>query len=234
MKLDERHRLITQGEFADCEAHDGGLLAQDVNAWSSLALVAVGIVIVGFVVRRRASPAFLGLAAAIAAGGVGSVLYHGDPGDTAQVVHDGSLVASAGFVAGWHVGRLAPGRAGTAAIIGLASGLAAGFVGASTAAVVTNAFVAVAVIAVAIAESVARRRGLPRVLDAVVLGVAGVGVISWLLGRPDSPLCDPESWAQPHAVWHVLSALIVLAWVDRATAASGWVARSRVAPTARF
>jgi hypothetical protein len=212
--------LAARSDFTDCEAPDGGLFAQDVNAWSSLALVGVGLVIVGFVVRRRLSTAFLGLAVAIAAGGVGSVLYHGDPGGTAQLVHDGTLVASAGFVAGWHVGRLRPGRAGVTAIVGLVTGLAAGVVGATTYAIVTNAFVAVAVIVIAIAESVARRRGLTPVLTGVVLGIAGVGIIAWLLGRPNSPLCDPDSWAQLHALWHVLSALIVLAWVDRSSLAS--------------
>ena len=146
-----------QAGVADCEAHDGGLFAQDVNAWTSLALVAVGLVIV---VPRRAADgcrvAFLGLAVAIVAGGVGSVLYHGDPGDTSQLVHDGSLVASAGFVAGWHVGRLRSGRTGVTAGVGLVSGLAAGVVGASTSAVVTDAFVAIAIVAIAISEVVAQ------------------------------------------------------------------------------
>ncbi len=194
-----------QAGVADCEAHDGGLFAQDVNAWTSLALVAVGLVIVVLVVRRRLPVAFLGLAVAIVAGGVGSVLYHGDPGDTSQLVHDGSLVASAGFVAGWHVGRLRSGRAGVTAVVGLVSGLAAGVVGASTSAVVTDAFVAIAIVAIAISEVVARRRRLTPVINGTVLGLAGLGIVAWLLGRPDSPLCDPGSWAQPHGLWQLLA-----------------------------
>jgi glycerol-3-phosphate O-acyltransferase / dihydroxyacetone phosphate acyltransferase len=31
-----------------------------------------------------------------------------------------------------------------------------------------------------------------------------------------SPACDAESWLQPHGVWHVLTAVVALAWVDRA------------------
>jgi hypothetical protein len=227
--------LPTQTDFADCEAHDGGLLAQDVNAWSSLALVGVGLVIIGFVVRRRLSAAFLGLAAAIVAGGLGSVLYHGDPGDTAQLVHDGSLIATAGFVAGWHVGRLTPGVAGAAALAGLTAGLAAGVVGASTSAAVTDVFVAIAIGVTAISEVAARRRRLPQVIDGTVLGLAAVGLVAWVLGRPDSPLCDPGSWAQPHGLWHLLSGLIVLAWVARASVA--WrqaAARSVLSPRMRF
>jgi hypothetical protein len=220
---------------ADCEAHDAGLFAQDVNAWTSLALVAVGLVIVGFVVGRRLPAAFVGLAGAVVAGGVGSMLYHGDPGDLSQLVHDGTLVASAGFVAGWHIGRLRPGRADVTAIVGLVTGLAAGVVGASTSALVTDAFVAIAVAAIAISEVLARRRRLTPVIDATVLAVAAIGIVAWLLGRPDSPLCDPASWAQPHGLWHLLSALIVLAWVVRASRAwCGQSARSRTVPTARF
>jgi hypothetical protein len=220
---------------ADCEAHDGGLFAQDVNAWTSLALIVVGLVIVGLVVKRRLPAAFVGLAVAVAGGGVGSVLYHGDPGDLSQLVHDGSLVASAGFVAGWHIGRLSPGRPGTCAIVGLVIGLVAGVIGASTSALVTDAFVAIAIVATAASEMVARRRRLTPVIDGTVLGLAGIGVVAWLLGRPDSPLCHPQSWAQPHGLWHLLSGLIVLAWVVRASVA--WCkasARSGLAPTTRF
>jgi hypothetical protein len=220
---------------ADCEAHDGGLFAQDVNAWTSLALVAVGLVIVGLVVRRRLPAAFVGLAVAIVAGGVGSVLYHGDPGDLSQLVHDGTLVASAGFVAGWHLGRLRPGWAGLTAIVGLVIGLVAGVVGASTSALVTDAFVAIAIGVTAISEVAARRRRLTQVIDGIVLGLAAVGLVAWLLGRPDSPLCDPGSWAQPHGLWHLFSGLIVLAWVARASVAWRQAdARSGPAPRMRF
>ena len=102
------------------------------------------------------------------------------------------------------------------------------------------------VVAIAISEVVARRRRLTPVIDGTVLGLAGLGIIAWLLGRPDSPLCDPGSWAQPHGLWHLLSALIVLAWVVQASAASASrrsleagslpepaVLRSRPWPTAR-
>jgi hypothetical protein len=228
--------VALQTDFADCEAHDGGLFAQDVNAWTSLALVAVGLVIVVLVVPRRLPAAFVGLAVALVAGGLGSVLYHGDPGDTSQLVHDGSLVASAGFVAGWHVGRLVPGRASVTAIIGLVGGLAAGVVGASTSTVVTDAFVAIAVAAIAISEVVARRSRLTPVIDSTVLGLAGFGIVAWVLGRPGSPLCDPGSWAQPHGLWHLVSALIVLAWAVKAGAASRQpsIARGGPAMVPRF
>ena len=38
----------------------------------------------------------------------------------------------------------------------------------------------------------------------------------WLVGTSGSPLCAEESWLQPHGGWHVLTALLVVAWTDRA------------------
>ena len=29
----------------------------------------------------------------------------------------------------------------------------------------------------------------------------------WLQGYPDTPYCEPDSWIQPHAIWHLLSAV---------------------------
>ena len=42
----------------------------------------------------------------------------------------------------------------------------------------------------------------------------------WWFGTPDSPLCDTDSLFQPHALWHVLTAVLALAWVDSAYAAA--------------
>ncbi len=29
----------------------------------------------------------------------------------------------------------------------------------------------------------------------------------WLQGYPDTPYCEPDSWIQPHAIWHLLTAV---------------------------
>jgi hypothetical protein len=247
---------VRQGDFADCEAPDGWMLAQDVNAWSSLSYLAAGLGIVVAVVRWRVPRAFLGLAVAIAVEGLGSMLYHGDPTDTAQLLHDAALVASLGFVTGWHVGRLARradagacgrepigeptqnyGRFVSAAKLpkheplrstvpayplyslgGLSVGVVAGVIGTATSTSVTNGFVAGAVIVLIVAEVRARRHGLPAVWNGATVALVGFALLAWMLGTTDSPVCAPQSWAQPHALWHVLSALVVLVWVDRAAA----------------
>ncbi len=207
-----------QTDYADCEELDGWSFAQDVNAWSSLGYIVAGLVIIVAATRRRVPRVFLALALAVIVEGVGSVLYHGDPGDAAQLLHDAALVAILGFITGWHVGRLAGGRADVGALAGFGAGAIAGAVGASAAAAVTNSFVAVAVVVIVGAELLARRRRLPAVWNAASILLVGVAVLSWVLGTSDSPLCDADSWAQPHALWHLLSALVVLVWVDRAAA----------------
>lgn len=52
-----------------------------------------------------------------------------------------------------------------------------------------------------------------------LLGLGAVAIAMWALGTPDSPACRAESWLQPHGLWHVLTALAAIAWVDRAYAA---------------
>jgi hypothetical protein len=70
-----------------------------------------------------------------------------------------------------------------------------------------------------VAVPVARRlRGRPALgrggtAAAATAGAAlAVGVASYVLGRSGGPLCDPESLLQPHAVWHVATAVAAAAW----------------------
>jgi hypothetical protein len=44
------------------------------------------------------------------------------------------------------------------------------------------------------------------------VALAAAGVLN-LLGRTGAPLCRPDGWAQPHAAWHVLTAVAVSAWL---------------------
>jgi 1-acyl-sn-glycerol-3-phosphate acyltransferase len=75
--------------------------------------------------------------------------------------------------------------------------------------------VAAAVVVLVGGEIWARRRGAPAVWQAPLLVLVALALVTWGFGRSDSPLCASGSWAQPHAVWHVLSALVLLCWADR-------------------
>ena len=76
---------------SDCEALRDGWLAQPVNTLSSVAYV-----VAGAYVLRRGGPRLPALA--LAAVGVGSVLYHGPMTPGAGLAHDGSIVALAATV----------------------------------------------------------------------------------------------------------------------------------------
>jgi hypothetical protein len=76
---------------SDCEALRDGWLAQPVNTLSSVAYVVAG----AYVLRRGGSRAS---ALALAAVGVGSVLYHGPMPPGAELVHDGSILVLAATV----------------------------------------------------------------------------------------------------------------------------------------
>jgi len=58
----------------------------------------------------------------------------------------------------------------------------------------------------------------------VAAGVLAIGVLVNALGRTDAPLCEPDSPAQLHAVWHVLTAFVLFLY---GTAALGPRERAR-------
>jgi glycerol-3-phosphate O-acyltransferase / dihydroxyacetone phosphate acyltransferase len=204
---------------SDCELRDDWLLEQDVNAWSSLAYVAAGLLLLWQVGRGRLPRAVLGLVVVSIAEGVGSLLYHGAASGVAQFLHDVPLIGALGFVAGWHVGRLS-GRTDRGSLVGLTIGLAASAGVWVFAPEATNVAVAVTVVVIASASLMARRRSMVAVWSPPLLTLGAAAIATWALGTPDSPACRADSWLQPHGLWHVLTALLALAWIDRAYAAA--------------
>jgi glycerol-3-phosphate O-acyltransferase/dihydroxyacetone phosphate acyltransferase len=204
---------------SDCEVRDDWLLEQDVNAWSSLAYVAAGLVLVWEVHRSRLPRAALGLAAVAIAEGVGSLLYHGAASDVGQFLHDVPLAGALAFVAGWHVGRLRD-RSDLGSLVGLGLGLAVSAAVWAISPGATNVVVGITVAITAVASVIARRRSMRAVWSWPLLALGALAIATWALGTPDSPACREESWLQPHGLWHVLTAIVALAWVDRAYAAA--------------
>ena len=202
-------------DYSDCEARDEGWWQQDVNAWTSLGFVAVAVVLTVAVQRRRMPRTVLLLAALAAAEGVGSLVYHGRSGDAGHLLHDLALIGLLGYVAGWHVGRLGA-RPWQGALLGTSTALVAGGIAWSFAKEATNVVAAVAVVVVVAAEVLARRRGMAPVWGVALLVLGALAVGAWLLGTSASPACDARSLLQPHGLWHLIAAVLVLAWIDRA------------------
>lgn len=201
----------------DCERHDSYLLGQDVAALSSLGLVGAGVVLVVMVRHDRLPQTFIVLAGVLTLEGIGSVLYHGWSGPVPHYLHDVPLAAVLGFVAGWQIGRIGEERrAGTAALVGTGAAVVVG--SAARIGGWTNAVTATLVAAVVVAEVVARRRGRRPVWSVGPVALLAVAVVAWLAGTSDSPLCDEYSLLQLHGAWHVLAAVVVVVWADRAAA----------------
>jgi glycerol-3-phosphate O-acyltransferase/dihydroxyacetone phosphate acyltransferase len=205
-------------ETADCEVRDTWFLEQDVNAWTSLSYVAAGIILFVEVFRSRLPKAVFGLALVAVAEGFGSLLFHGTGGEFSQFLHDVPLIGALGFIAGWHVGRLlnAPDRW---SLIGLSLGVAISAVLWAVAPGATNVTVIVAVGVTLVASAIARRRKMTAVWKMPLLLLIGIALLSWAAGTADSPACSADSWLQPHGLWHILTAVVLLAWVDQAYAA---------------
>jgi hypothetical protein len=193
---------VTHVAVADCERCRPGAVAQPVNTVSSLAFVVAGVPLVRG--RRRVTRA-LGWAAV--ATGLGSVAYHG-PGTTlGRYVHDASLIALLGLMAVDDVERTG-GR--TAPPVAVAAVPVVATVGALPALTEVVQPVAGAVAVVAGLARAARADGGRGLAPIGGLAVLGAGALLHALGRTGEPLCDPDTWVQPHAVWHVAAATAVL------------------------
>jgi hypothetical protein len=198
--------------FTDCEVRDEWFFEQDVNAWSSLAyLAAAGLVLAG--VRHRSWPhAFLLLALLLALEGVGSLAYHGASAGLGEALHDVALVGLLAFCAGWHARIGGPSRAAVVGAIG-----AVAVAGALWRPVPVAIEAVVLLAAMVIVASVVRDRRLGRTsaVGLRVVALVGVALAVWGAGTPGSPLCRERSVLQPHAVWHVASAAVVVIWAAR-------------------
>jgi hypothetical protein len=134
------------------------------------------------------------------------------------------LVAADGLggIRGWNDRTITRVGLGAVAVVAAAVG-----VGLST-----NPTFLMAVGAAVLAEvAVARRPPVPTAAElaeagretgrrsrTIMLAALAVGVTVYLLGRTGGPLCRPDSLLQPHALWHLLTAVAMAAWtVDRIT-----------------
>jgi hypothetical protein len=196
---------------SDCEEIGSGLLAQPVNALSSLAYVAGG----SWVARRGAQsgrPAAMAFGGVLGAVGAGSVLYHGPCPPGAQQAHDASLAAAMGLVVlhnttamtGRH--RRAPGLVHLgAAVVAALPVLPSGRY--------TNPVVALLGVSAFATEAQSVRYGIrARRPAAISAGTFALGALIHALSRTGGPLCRPHSRLQGHALWHVLSAVSLAAW----------------------
>ncbi|MGI9644410.1 MAG: ceramidase domain-containing protein [Ilumatobacteraceae bacterium] len=208
--------LVAEIGDTDCEELGAGSLVQPVNAITSFAYVVVGVVVAVVAIRRdRQRTESLVFAVLLAAIGLGSVAFHGPQPTGARLMHDLPILLTALFMLVHDLRLLRPGLTRWAFP-------AAAVVATVLAAVSADAGVAatgVVLVAVGLVEVVVYRRrlrpiqpGRQRRWAIAIAVIVAVGGASWLLGRTDSPVCDPDGVFQFHGLWHLVSAIAFGAW----------------------
>lgn len=186
--------------IVDCERLHAGWPNQPVNTWSSLAFVVVGLVIV----LRAETLAIRVFGSVTALVGVGSVLFHGEHGGFSGWLHDWSIAALLTVLialSGRHVIRVGI-LGGVLAALGVVLLLAP-----------QSGELLHAIGAVVFVASEARAwKSYARSAWTISMGLFGAGVLLTALGRTGGPWCDSGSVFQPHAGWHVLVALAIVAY----------------------
>jgi hypothetical protein len=212
-------RVVGRIGETDCEELGSGFLAQPINAVTSLSYVAAGLIVLAIAWRRRGRPDVptVVFAVLLAAVGLGSVAFHGPQPEGSRFLHDAPILLTVLFVLSYDLALLSSrirrwwvafsAVAVVAVIVSLVSPDAG------------VALTGVTIFAVAGAELLVHRRrlrpaavGTQRRRYVVVLGVVAVAVATWLLGRTESPACDPDGVLQLHGLWHALSAAVFVTW----------------------
>ena len=186
------YRRGVTGAVADCERILDSMWGQPVNSVTTFAFVLAGVVIAIRPGRRW-------LAAAAAATGVGSFLFHGPMVPGSQWAHDVTLawlLVVAGAT-GTRYQRWATWPALVVVAVLLAAATGAGDPAAGLAA------------AGAIATILWRDRSRRTIGALALLGL--VAVIG-RLGSTGGPLCRPDSILQAHGLWHLGAAAAVAIW----------------------
>ncbi len=181
------------GAAADCEAIGTGFLGQPVNALSTIAFLLAGGIVIARVPRLR----WVGIASI--ATGIGSFLFHGPMPPGSQWAHDATLawllIVVAGVGSRWEELTRLP----AAVAVGV---FCAMFPNATDP-------LAVVLTVVLLASLLTRDRSGATVSPLLLLATVAV---FGRFGATGQVLCDPDSWFQAHAVWHIGAATALLWW----------------------
>ena len=185
----------------DCEAIGRDGLRQPVNAVSSLGLLFIG----ALVLAGAAGTNMRLLGAVVLTSGVASFLSHAAVRDWSHTLDSLGVKAVLLFLIIYPLTRPRPiWPAYTLAVLLIWAGE---LVWPATSQPLLIVLVAAAVI---LNLPEARQRTSMQAAMLVMLAAA----VAWGLGRSASPLCDPDSLLQPHALWHLLVAAGLAAVYD--------------------
>jgi hypothetical protein len=193
---------------SDCERLRSGWLAQPANAVSSLGYVVVGVWLLWRCRRSGVDRAPLAAGALAMVGvGVGSVAYHGPQPGWAHVAHDGSVVCLALVIIGHSIWLLARDSVRRAVAYGFPCVVTAPLVAVTgRAALLSPLLLGGAVVGAALTHPKATTEAAVAAWRTSA-GWMALALAAYAAGRTGSSLCHPGALWQPHAAWHVLSAV---------------------------
>jgi hypothetical protein len=201
---------------SDCELIGTGLLAQPVNAVSSLAYVVVGVIVLYSAFRsedeeRSVRSVFGSL---LIASGIGSLLFHGPQGPASRMIHDSTFILTVLFIALTNLaGVFGWSRRNQWTVFSLTGALAIVTLGLMPSS--TNLLAAASVVVLIVGDVLGHRAGAIRMRWwAASVTAMAVAAVLFIVGRTGSPLCDSASLFQGHALWHVLSAGALWAYFE--------------------
>ena len=203
---------------ADCEATRDAFLGQPASALSSAAFLVVGVWALrrarGSRARRRELAVF-GTTTILV--GLGSFAFHGPHPDGSQWAHDVTIAWLLLLLVWFDVG--AGGRGGPSLIAWAVTAAAIGVVFFIWPDAQRIAYTLLGGTLVVLELDAVRAHRRPRRgeqgfgLYAFAATAFVLGTLSFFVGRLDV-LCDPTSWLQWHAVWHVSIAAALAAYVE--------------------
>ncbi|MGH7598483.1 MAG: ceramidase domain-containing protein [bacterium] len=201
-----------------CETIHRGTVAQPANTWSSFAFVFAGLLIIrqsgedvrsrrlNMMTSRRAYPLLYG--AALVLLGLGSAFYHASLTFAGQFADLMGMYLLACFILLYNVSRLKALNAKTFVWAYLALNLALTYVLLEFPALRRYIFAAI-VIAALLPEYGVRRQKKPQINGFFLQAAWWALIIAFVIWTLDitKVLCNPNSWLQGHALWHILGAL---------------------------
>jgi hypothetical protein len=206
--------LISAIGESDCESIGVGVLAQPVNAFSSLAFVVFGFIVL-FSMRAQGQTERVNrliIAMLMIATGIGSVLFHGPQGPASHFLHDVTILLTMTAIVAMNLAGILEWTERRVLVILLSVGIAVSVV-LLTWPSSTNVVAGIALAALVGQDIALHRSGSinTRWWIAAVVAMA-VALLFFIAGRTGGPLCDSSSLFQGHALWHILAATALWAY----------------------
>jgi hypothetical protein len=206
--------LISAIGESDCESIGVGVLAQPVNAFSSLAFVVFGFIVL-FSMRAQGQTERVNrliIAMLMIATGIGSVLFHGPQGPASHFLHDVTILLTMTAIVAMNLAGILEWTERRVLVILLSVGIAVSVV-LLTWPSSTNVVAGIALAALVGQDIALHRSGSinTRWWIAAVVAMA-IALLFFIAGRTGGLFCDSSSLFQGHALWHILAATALWAY----------------------